>query len=60
VNFFTVAFYGVKILGCKTPQLCVTPCECLSTKDQSDDRKTISRPVSEVEPKLDQIRNANQ
>src|SRR5439155_27230261 len=30
------------------------------TKDQSGDRKTISRPVSETESKLAQIRNANQ
>ena len=29
-------------------------------KDQSRDRKTISRPVSETESKLAQIRNANQ
>ena len=30
------------------------------TKDQAGDRKTISRPVSEPEAKLVQIRNANQ
>ena len=30
------------------------------TKDQSGDRKTISRPVSATESKLAQIRNANQ
>ena len=29
------------------------------TKDQSGDRRTISRPVSETESKLVQIRNAN-
>ena len=30
------------------------------TKDQSGDRKTISRPASATESKLAQIRNANQ
>jgi len=32
---FTVVFYGLRNLGCKTPQLCVTQCECLATETPS-------------------------
>ena len=32
---FTVVFYGVKKFCCKTPQLCVTQCECLATETPS-------------------------
>ncbi len=47
--------------------ICQVRVKCLAlaraivvTKDQSGDRKTISRPVSATESKLAQIRNANQ